>query len=158
VTGRGLPTYQFGVNTLPVVPLPPISPDYQIPPGTALFAQELNGRKPRAYMYTASVQKSFFRDWLAEVAYAGSQGKRLSERYNADPPATPGILYRVTPSAVPYPNLGSILYSSQAGKSSFHALNLKVERRFASGFSLLAAYSWSHAIDTDSAGSYGTPN
>ena len=158
VTGRGLPAYQFGVNTLPIVPLPPINADYQIPIGTAFFAQELNGRKPRVYMYEAAVQKSIFKDWLAEVAYAGSQGKRLSKRYNADPPATPGVLYRVTPSAVPFPNLGSILYSSQAGKSSFHALNLKLERRFASGFSLLTSYSWSHSIDTDSAGSYGTPN
>src|SRR5215831_16819073 len=158
VTGRGLPTYQFGVNTLPIVPLPPINADYQIPPGTAFFAEELNGRKPRAYMWEAAIQRSIASNWLAEVAYAGSEGKRLSKRYNADPPATPGILYRVTPNAVPYPNLGSILYSSLAGKSSFQALNLKLERRFATGFSLLAAYSWSHSLDTDSAGSYGTPN
>ena len=89
VTGRGLPTYQFGVNTLPIVPLPPINADYQIHVGTAFFAAEINGRKPRAYMYEASVQKSILKDWLAEVAYVGSQGKRLSKRYNADPPATP---------------------------------------------------------------------
>lgn len=158
LTGRGRPEFQFGVNTLPVVALPPISKDYRIPVGTALFAQELDGRKPRAYMYNASLQKSIGSNWLAEAAYIGSQGKRLSKRYNADGPATPGIFYRVTPERRQFPNLGSILYSSQAGKSSFHALNLKMERRFGNGFSLLSSYSWSHSIDDDSGGSFGTPN
>jgi hypothetical protein len=92
------------------------------------------------------------------VAYMGSVGKRLSKRYNGDGPATPGVLYRVTPERRLFPNLGSILYSSLAGKSSFHALNMKLERRFAKGFSILASYSWSHSIDDDSGGSYGTPN
>lgn len=158
LTGRGRPEYQFGVNTLPVVALPPISKDYQIPRGTALFAQEINGRKPRVYMYNASVQRSIGVNWLAEVAYVGSQGKRLSKRYNADGPATPGIFYRVTPEQRLFPNLGSILYSSQAGKSSFHALNAKLERRFGNGFSVLTSYGWSHSIDDDSGGSFGTPN
>ena len=158
LTGRGRPEYAFGVNTLPVVALPPISKDYKIPVGTALFAQELDGRKPRVYMYNASIQKSIGTDWLVEAAYMGSQGKRLSKRYNADGPATPGILYRVTPEKRLFPGLGSILYSSQAGKSSFHAMNLKLERRFGHGFSLLTSYSWSHSIDDDSGGSFGTPN
>src|SRR5260370_41548252 len=109
-------------------------------------------------MYEGAVQKSIFKAWLAEVAYAGSQGKRLSKRYNADPPATPGVLYRVTPSAVPYPNLGSILYSSQAGKSALHALNLKLERRVPSGLSPLTSSSWSPPIATASARACRTPN
>jgi hypothetical protein len=51
-----------------------------------------------------------------------------------------------------------MLYSSQAGKGTFHALNMKLERRFSSGFSVLGAYTWSHSIDTDSGGSFGSPN
>src|SRR5881296_2417707 len=104
--------------------------------------------------FRSRYSRTGWRKWLMRARRASDSPKR----YNADPPATPGVLYRVTPNAVPFPNLGSILYSSQAGKSSFHALNLKLERRFASGFSLLTSYSWSHSIDTDSAGSYGTPN
>ena len=51
-----------------------------------------------------------------------------------------------------------MLYSSLSGKSNFNALNLKLERRFSQGFSVLSAYSWSHSIDTDSGGSFGSPN
>ena len=35
---------------------------------------------------------------------------------------------------------------------------MKLEKRFAHGFSALASYSWSHSIDTDSGGSFGSPN
>lgn len=160
-TGKGLPPAQFGVNALPVVPVPAITKDYQIPPNTNVFAQELNGRKPREYMWNLSVQKSIGAKWLAEAAYIGSQGRRLSKRYNSDAPAAPGVLYRVVPEALRFPvssGIVGMLYSSQSGKSQFHALNLKLERRFSEGFSILGAYSWSHSIDTDSGGSFGSPN
>ena len=160
-TGRGLPPAQLGVNALPVVPVPAITKDYQIPPNTNVFAEELNGRKPREYMWSLSIQKSIGTKWLAEAAYVGSQGRRLSKRYNSDAPAAPGVLYRVVPEALRFPvssGIVGMLYSSQAGKSEFHAMNLKLERRFGEGFSVLGSYSWSHSIDTDSGGSFGSPN
>jgi len=144
-----------------VVPVPAITKDYQIPPNTNVFAQELNGRKPREYMWTMSVQRSIGSKWLAEGAYVGSHGRRLSKRYNSDAPAAPGVLYRVVPEALRFPvssGIVGMLYSSQAGKSEFHAMNLKVERRFSEGFSVLGSYSWSHSTDTDSGGSFGSPN
>jgi len=158
LTGVGVPVYQFGVNTLPVTPVPPITPAYQTPKGTNLFAIETNGKKPREYMWNFSLQKSFGSNWLVEGAYVGAQSRRLSKRYNLDAPVVPGNYYNVIPTVDPYPNLNGILYSSQAGKGNFNAMNLKLERRFASGFSLLASYSWSHSIDTDSGGSFGSPN
>ena len=157
-TGKGMPVAQFGVNTLPVVAVPPISTSYVTPRGTNLFAEELKGRKPREYMWTLSVQKALGQNWLAEVAYVGSQSRLLSKRYNSDAPAVPGDLYNVVPGSEPFPNLGGMLYSSEAGKGNYNSLNTKLERRFETGFSLLVAYSWSHSIDTDSGGSFGSPN
>ncbi len=157
-TGKGLPQAQFGVNTLPVLPVPAISTSYVTPPGTNVFAEELRGRKPREYMWNLSVQKSIGQEWLAEVAYVGSQSRLLSKRYNSDAPAVPGDLYNVVPGSQIFPNLGGMLYSSESGKGNYNALNTKLERRFNSGFSLLIAYSWSHSIDNDSGGSFGSPN
>ncbi|MCU1329165.1 MAG: putative collagen-binding protein [Bryobacterales bacterium] len=68
VTGRGLPVYQFGVNTLPVVTIPPVDANYITPAGTNLFVEEATGKKPRVYMWTASVQKSLPQGWLFEGA------------------------------------------------------------------------------------------
>lgn len=158
-TGRGLPEFEFGRNTLPQVVVPPVDENYITPAGTNLFAAELDGRKPRMYMWTMSVQKSFGTNWLVEAAYVGSQGRRLSKRYNSYANVTPGVLYDVTPGvATYYPQLIGMLYSSLAGKSQFHGLNLKLERRFSSGLQLLMAHTWMKSIDTDSAGSWGTPN
>lgn len=159
LTGRGLPTYQFGVNTLPVVTVPPVDANYITPKGTNLFVEEIDGRKPRVYMWTYSVQKAFAKDWLVEAAYVGSSGRRLSKRYNAYSNVTPGVLYDVTPGvATRYPQLNQMLYSSLSGMSNFNALNVKAERRFADGFQVLMAYTWAKSIDTDSAGSFGSPN
>ena len=75
------------------------------------------------------------------------------------PMSTPGVLYDVTPGvATRYPQLNQMLYSSNAGWSEFHALNLKLEKRFSSGFQILMAHTFAKSIDTDSAGSYGSPN
>jgi hypothetical protein len=157
-TGRGLSDYQFGVNTLPVVTIPPVDANYQTPIGTNLFVQEIDGKKPRVYMWTLSVQKSI-NNWLVEGAYVGSSGRQLSKRYNGYSNVTPGVLYDVTPGvATRYPRLGQMLYSSHSGMSNFHGLNAKLERRFAQGFQILMAYTWAKSIDTDSAGSFGSPN
>ena len=51
-----------------------------------------------------------------------------------------------------------MLYSSQAGMSEMHGLNLKLERRYSGGMHLLLAHTWMKSMDTDSAGSWGTPN
>lgn len=159
LTGRGLPTYQFGVNTLPVVTIPPVDANYITPAGTNLFVEEIDGRKPRVYMWTYSMQKSLFNDWVVEAAYVGSHGRRLSKRYNAYSNVTPGVLYDVTPGvATRYPQLNQMLYSSMAGLSDFNALNLKLEKRFSNGWQILVADTWAKSIDTDSAGSYGSPN
>jgi hypothetical protein len=159
LTGRGLPTYQFGVNTLPVVTIPPVDSNYITPAGTNLFVEEIDGRKPRDYMWTFSVQKSLFNDWVVEAAYVGSHGRRLSKRYNAYSNVTPGVLYDVTPGvATRYPQLNQMLYSSLSGWSDFNAFNLKMEKRFSNGWQLLLADTWAKSIDSDSAGSYGSPN
>jgi hypothetical protein len=159
LTGRGLPTYQFGVNTLPVVTVPPVDSNYITPAGTNLFVEQIDGAKPRVYMWTYSVQKSLFNDWVVEAAYVGSHGRRLSKRYNAYSNVTPGVLYDVTPGvATRYPQLNQMLYSSLAGWSDFNALNLKIEKRFSNGWQILMADTWAKSIDDDSAGSYGSPN
>lgn len=158
LTGRGLPEVEFGRNALPVVQIPPIDANYQTPQGIFLFAQEIDGRKPRIYMWTLSLQKSLGNRWMAEAAYVGTQGRRLSKRFNSDADATPGVLYRVTPGVRRFSRLNGMLYSSLAGSSQFHGLNLKIDRRFENGFSFLAAYTFSKSLDNDSGGAWGTPN
>jgi hypothetical protein len=74
------------------------------------------------YMGTFSMQRSFWGDWLAEAAYVGSQGGRLSKRENAHANATPGVLYDVTPGVVTrYPQLNRCCTHRRLAGLSFTA-------------------------------------
>ena len=140
--------------------IPPVDDNYMTPAGTNLFAAEIDGRKPRVYMWTFSVQKSF----LNELA-GGSRVCRL-----AGPPpveALQRLRERHAGCALRcHARRGHTLSASQpaccirprrAGRSSTR-LNLKLERRFSNGFQILMAHTWAKSIDTDSAGSFGSPN
>lgn len=73
----------FGVNALPVIQIPPIDANYQTPQGIFLFAQEMDGRKPRVYVWNLSLQRSLGNKLVAEAAYVGSQGRRLTKRFSS---------------------------------------------------------------------------
>ena len=47
---------------------------------------------------------------------------------------------------------GSVDFKHDVGSSTYHALELRAERRFDSGFSLQARYTWSHSINDGSVG------
>ena len=60
----------------------------------------------------------------------------------------------------PYPHYGGISTANPAvaqnlGSSSYHALNLRVEKRFAMGYNLIAVYTKSKLIDDGSGRIFG---
>ena len=63
----------------------------------------------------------------------------------ASPPRPP------TSAACYAPGLGSTVIVEPVGNSTFHAVQLTVERRFAKGFSILANYQFGKSIDDASA-------
>jgi hypothetical protein len=92
-------------------------------------------------------QHQFAGQFSAEVAYVGTKGTRLqtSRAINAPLPG-PGDVQ----SRRPYPDFGAITWNEQSASSIYHALQIKVERRFYKGLSLLGSYTWSKSIDQDS--------
>jgi hypothetical protein len=51
-----------------------------------------------------------------------------------------------------YPASGPVIAKTSQGNSSYHALQARMDRRFARGFQLAAAYTWSKFIDSTSEG------
>jgi outer membrane receptor protein involved in Fe transport len=94
-----------------------------------------------------AVQKQLPGQFSAEIAYVGTKGTRLQTSRNLNVPLPgPGT---VQPRR-PYPDFGSISWNEQAASSIYHSLQMKAERRFSKGLSLLAAFTWSKSIDQDS--------
>lgn len=98
---------------------------------------------------------------LVRLGYVGNLGRRLGTTFDLNQPV-PGN----TPinSRRPFnsvrPDLRGVTYAVSDGLSSYHALQLSVDKRLSQGLSLLLGYTWAHAIDnvgTEFGGGTGTP-
>jgi hypothetical protein len=84
----------------------------------------------------------------AEATYFGSAGvhlRRLMSYNNPEPSQLAN-----SNLARPFPKFGSIQVMSAPGHSSYHALYLKLQRRFSQGLTFLSSFSWGKSIDNGS--------
>ena len=106
--------------------------------------------EPSSYItqWSLGVQRELPGAMSAEATYFGSAGvhlRRLMSYNNPEPSQQPN-----TNNARPFPKFGSIQVMSAPGHSSYHALYLKVQRRFSQGVSFLSSFSYSKSIDDGS--------
>ncbi len=101
--------------------------------------------------------------FLFSTAYLGSHGVRLFSRGAVNLCVSPVVINSATGDCVrpldqfyPDPNnpdpFGSVDYKSDTGTSSYNALQVSLERKFTSGFSLQARYTYGHSINDGSVG------
>ncbi|MEW5979325.1 MAG: TonB-dependent receptor [Acidobacteriota bacterium] len=141
-----LPTYVFGQNVFPPSPIVPITREFVDGVRGAINAFPDDRRTAYVEQWTFSIQRSFGQNNLLEAAYIGNQAHRLNLRSNLNDCSVPDSL-RCDPRAVPFPKFSPyILFYGYSANSSYHALNLKFNRQLSQGFSFLANYTWSKAI------------
>lgn len=139
------------------------------PNNTSTF--ERKAVTPAMYNFTFGVQRDIGRGTVLEVTYVGNVGRHLQvsrnintvpygARYlaaNADPsnPATPlpDNFFR------PFPGWGNINYNEFSSTSNYNSGQITLNRRFAQGFSISMAYTYSKAMgyansDGDSVAQY----
>ncbi len=81
---------------------------------------------------------------LLEAAYVGNKSTKLMGARNINQPLPgPGVLN----SRRIFPGWGNITYQETRGKSIYHGLQMKAEKRFSEGGTLLVSYSFARAID-----------
>ena len=132
ILSNGFPTAL--VNTVGV---PPANANWDV------WAQHFP--EPLVYQWNFTVQRELVQGLSLTAAYVGSSSNFLSGAYNWNgaPPGPPAT----APARRPIPQYNSITYQTPYGHSSYHGLNVQMERRFSAGLSLNAAYTWSHSID-----------
>jgi hypothetical protein len=147
----------------------------------------MDRHRPSSYteQWNFDVQQLMPGNILLDVAYAGSHGVHLfadtliNQLPNQDlalgsqltsqvsnpfyPRITSGPLSSPTVAMsqllLPYPQFATVdlANGSTYGASSYNAMYLKVERRFANGFSILGSYTWSKLMDNIPASETGFP-
>jgi hypothetical protein len=102
--------------------------------------------------YNLTVEHEITRNLVARASYIGNLGRHLS--YTDDlnyARYAPGASTANIQQRRPHQNFGSILTTYSDSTSSYHGLQLSVERRVAAGFSFEVNYTFSKSIDEVSA-------
>jgi hypothetical protein len=121
---------------------------------------------PYTQDWDLNLQRSFGVNWLFEIGYVGTKGTHLPRFIEANPPVfVPGTANgqpisnssnadqrRLYSGCTLASSPGSCTYSSTGeiasiANSSYNALEMSLRKRFSHGFSFLASYTWSKAID-----------
>ncbi len=117
-------------------------------PYTAPTDYNRNRRSEMFQEWTAQIQQALPDGWTAQVGYLGIQASHLSSKSyeNGINPLT---------GTRPLPQFSQIGTVGSWENSSYNALQMSVQRTTRSGLFLKFNYSWSHALNEDSAGGGG---
>jgi hypothetical protein len=133
-TGRGLANW---FEQLPTVAAVPKLTDSRI-------AIDPTFRNPYTERWSFGFQRQLPQSTVLDVSYIGSESHRLTTKADWNPRLLNGVRL--------YPAFGPADIRTSEGNSSYHALQARLDRRFAHGFQLAASYTWSKFIDSTSEG------
>jgi hypothetical protein len=142
-----LSAYPFGAfitqsgGTFPLSPAETVPPPITIPsPGSGtLAAYDPNLKLPYTLEWNVALEQGLGKQQTISTSYVGAAGRRLLQ----------------SSEAFLLPNIFQAQLVSNSGSSDYDALQVQYQRHLLRGLQTLASYTWSHAIDTGSAGSLG---
>jgi hypothetical protein len=113
-----------------------------------------NSRPARIYQWNFGLQFQAMRDLVLEAAYAGTRGNLLTTRVNLNQiPWERALAGFTTQADRLFPNVGNqVVMDSSMGNNTYHALNLRVEKRLNYGLNFLTSYTWSKNLESGSGG------
>lgn len=120
---------------------------FPAPTGGRLIFNDPNRHDEMYHQFNLTGQWEFRPSWLAEVGYVGSLGRNLLVVQNIGTAGDQG-----GPGSREVLGINEVVATRYRGSSSYHALQSKLEKRFSKGLSLLASYTWAHAIDDSPGG------
>ena len=137
----------FGFGTGAVL-LPGPTPFNQV-----YFAADPRFKVPYSEQWNFGIQRQLTPTTVLDVNYAGSHNSRLDigGYYNTAP--TPGPGNPQDRSAFPF--LAPTNFDRSWGRSSYNALQVRLDRRFNDGLSYLVSYTWSRSFDIGCDGAFG---
>ncbi len=119
----------------------------------SMTAQDLDFNHPTSYMFSTSLQRELPFGFVLDATYVGRLGKYLQRERNINQ-LLPGTLQAnpgVNIAALrPYLGYGAIRLAENAGRSTYHSLQISADKRYANGLKVGAAYTLSKSEDNGS--------
>ncbi|MGA7322824.1 MAG: TonB-dependent receptor, partial [Candidatus Sulfotelmatobacter sp.] len=160
LTPSGNPSYfPFGgyPAVLPYTPYGSTTLTPTVVPATGLYPDLQDWSIPYVQTFNLGVQTSFAHNWMLDLGYVGSEGRKFPRLFSFNQAATPafGGYYPAGSLGgplfpgfgnLPAPGLGSLLMESNSN-SNYNSLQATLNKRFSHGLQMLLSYTWSHSID-----------
>ncbi len=144
-------------------------------PSNQLIGYQDKLLNPYSEQWTFGIQREVVRNWVLSVDYVGSHTLRINRPLDVDPPspfirtapnqirtaqaanctrpywiawyAQNNLTCNTTTATNPQPPYALIQSDSNGGYAYYDALDVNLTHRFGHRLSMLASYTWSHAID-----------
>jgi Carboxypeptidase regulatory-like domain len=120
-----------------------------------LVGKDANYRDGYSEQWNLMTQYAVSGSVSATIGYVGSLGRRMHLNPTSTGFNAPAVLAAPGVNTKPYsafPQLGTIVYNLYEGTTSYHGLQAALEKRFTSGLSFLASYTYSHSLDNGDSG------
>ena len=132
------------------LPPPPGVDPNRPPAGSTRSIFDVNFRDAYSTNFNFNVQRQLGRNYMIEVAYAGSRARQMVIKLN--PNQARPVLGVTNPDVNrPFfkvdPLLKDVQQSASAGFMNYNGLLVKFQRRFANGFSFMNSYTWGLVMD-----------
>lgn len=125
--------------------------DFVFPATYSAFVYDRNFHNARVQSWNLTLEREVVRNLITRLAYAGSKGQSLLSGRDVNAPfASATASTSTTNQRRPlYPALGRVTLMEGVGQSIYHSFQATAEKRFGSGFSILANYTYSKTIDNN---------
>ena len=118
------------------------------------FGVDPHLRDSRATHWNVTVEQALAANLLLTVAYVGTHGSHLTNRWDANRainPSLPG-----TPIARPNIGFGAISMAGSIVTSDYRSMQVQLVRRIGSGLNVMAAYTLAKAVGNTDGGNFGS--
>ena len=115
---------------------------------TVINGRDTSIKTPYVINYDLAIQHSFGNDLSATIMYVGNVARHLATLTNTNAAAALQASGKNSTAASWFPSLGTgnpwLNYGAESG---YNSLQAKLEKRYSSGVSFLASYTWAHNLD-----------
>ncbi len=150
---------------LPYTPYGLTTPIETPVPATGIYPDLHDWSIPYVQSFNLGVQTNFANNWMLDLGYVGTLGRKFPRLFSFNQAATPTSVFGYDlPALIPAsagslggpffpgfsnltaPGLGSFLMESNSN-SDYNSLQATLNKRFSYGLQMLLSYTWSHSID-----------
>jgi Carboxypeptidase regulatory-like domain len=123
-------------------------------PTTNVNFFETNRRTGYSQQFNIGIQRELTRDIVAEIGYVGNLSRKLATAAMNINQIAPNFINAIKPAGVfrqgfrPYPQFNNVaIQNPTLGVTDYHAMVVKLQKRFSGGLNFGASYTWSKNLD-----------